>query len=276
MQRLRFSILAIACATFFAACAHGASTPGDDSARPAAGAQADLYDPKSLPTGALGDSIRQGHDIIVDTSKYVPKNITVSMSCGACHVNAGTVKRGGSFVGLYGRFPQWNKRAHRVITLQDRLAECFLYSMNGTPPAYASKEMVALVSYIAYLSRDVPVGRPQTQDDRFIVPVPSKSPDVHHGQALYAQKCAMCHGASGAGSAAFPPLWGPKSFNNGAGMAHIDRMAGFVRYNMPQNAPESLSLNDAYDVAQFVLNHERPKFDKNRLIQHEPRPAAYF
>ena len=33
---------------------------------------------------------------------------------------------------MYGRFPQWNSRAHRVIALQDRIAECFLYSMNGT------------------------------------------------------------------------------------------------------------------------------------------------
>jgi hypothetical protein len=48
-------------------------------------------------------------------------------------VNGGTVARGGTFVGTYARFPQWNKRSKRVIALQDRLAECFLYSMNGTP-----------------------------------------------------------------------------------------------------------------------------------------------
>lgn len=235
-----------------------------------------LYDPKSLPSGGLGDSIRLGHDIIVDTSAHLAKNMNVSMSCAACHVGGGTVKRGGSFVGVYGRFPQWNKRSHRVITLQDRLTECFLRSMNGTPPAYSSKEMIAMVSYIAYLSRDVPVGTPQAKDDRFLVPLPATPPDVHHGETLYAQKCAMCHGAAGAGNATFPPLWGPKSFNDGAGMAHIDRMAGFVRYNMPQNAPGSLSLNDSYDVAQFILSHDRPKFDKSRLIQPHSDPASYF
>jgi thiosulfate dehydrogenase len=276
MHRLRISTLAIACAALLGACAHGASAPGNAANVVVDTASKPLYDPKSLPAGGVGDSIRLGHDIIVDTNAHLAKNIKVSMSCEACHPNAGTVKRAGSFVGLYGRYPQWNKRAHRVITLQDRIAECFLYSMNGTPPAYSSREMIAIVSYVAYLSRNVPVGTPQAKDDRFLVPLPSAPPDVHHGAALYAQKCQMCHGADGAGSTAFPPLWGPKAFNQGAGMAHIDRMAGFVRYNMPKNAPGSLSMNDAYDVAQFILNHDRPKFDKSRLIQPLPAPASYF
>ncbi len=236
-----------------------------------------LYDPQALPSGPVGDSIRLGHDIIVDTQRAMPKNVTAGMSCAACHVAAGTVKRGGSFVGLYGRFPQWNKRSRRVIALQDRLAECFLYSMNGTPPAYSSKEMVALVAYISYLSRNVPNGQPQAQNDRFIVPAPSVPPDTKHGAKVYEQKCQSCHGANGAGVAgAFPPLWGAKSFNSGAGMAHIDRIAGFVKYNMPQNAAGSLSMQDAYAVAAFVLTHERPKFRKDRAIQFPPEPASAF
>ena len=83
----------------------------------------------------------------------MPKNVRVRMNCAACHLGGGTIARGGSFVGTYSQFPQWNKRSHRVIALQDRLAECFLYSMNGTPPAYQSKEMIALVAYISWLSR---------------------------------------------------------------------------------------------------------------------------
>ena len=97
--------------------------------------------------------------------------VRAQMSCAACHIAAGTQPRGGSFIGLYGRFPQWNKRAHRVIALQDRIAECFLYSMNGKPPAYSSKAMIAIVAYIAWLSRGVPVGAKQPQDDRYIVPL---------------------------------------------------------------------------------------------------------
>jgi thiosulfate dehydrogenase len=87
----------------------------------------------------------------------------------------------------------------------------------------------------------------------------------------------VCHQANGAGIAgAFPPLWGSGAFNSGAGMAHIDRMTGFVMHNMPQNAPDSLSLTDAYDVSGYVLTHERPAFSPNELIQASPLPADYY
>ena len=265
------SILALAAVALTAACA---SNTASETGSPAPGAS---FDPAALPTGPVGESIKLGHDIMVDTHKYLPKNVTADMSCAACHLGAGTVKRGGSFVGTYARFPQWNKRAKRVIMLQDRLAECFLYSMNGTPPAYDGKEMIALSAYIAYLSRDVKVGAKQAADDRFIIPLPSASPNIARGGQLYAQKCVACHQANGQGvHGQFPPLWGPASFNTGAGMAHIDRMTGFVRYNMPQTAPGSLSVEDAYDISGWVLTHDRPKFEKTRVIQASPQPASFF
>jgi thiosulfate dehydrogenase len=266
MLRSCFSFAAVALAAALAACAQNAPQAAQAPSAPA-----------DLPTGALGASIALGRDVINDPHKYLPHDVKADMSCAACHIGAGTVARGGSFVGTYARFPQWNKRAHRVITLQDRLAECFLYSMNGKPPAYTSKEMIGMVAYIAYLSRDVAVGAPQPKSDGFIVPLPSASPDVVRGQTLYAQKCAACHQANGAGiHGAFPPLWGPKSFNNGAGMAHIDRMTGFVMYNMPQNAPGTLTLQEAYDIAAWVLTHPRPHFVGTRPIAHPAQPAKFF
>ncbi len=108
--------------------------------------------------------------------------VRADMTCAACHIAGGTQARGGSFVGVYARFPQWNRRAHRVITLQDRIAECFLYSMNGRAPAYASKEMVAIVAYIAWLSRGIAVGSAQPQSDRYIEPLPSASPSIDRGR----------------------------------------------------------------------------------------------
>ena len=265
MRHIHFSFVALIIVAL-TACSQSASQAPPSSSAPA-----------DLPTGALGASIALGRDVINDPQKYLPHNVIADMSCAACHLGAGTIARGGTFVGTYARFPQWNKRSHRVITLQDRLAECFLYSMNGKPPAYTSKEMIGMVAYIAYLSRGVAVGAAQSKSDGFIVPLPSASPDLARGQTLYMQKCVACHQASGGGiHGTFPPLWGPKSFNNGAGMAHIDRMTGFVMYNMPQNAPNSLSLQDAYDIAAWVLTHPRPRFAGTRLITHPPQPAKFF
>lgn len=235
------------------------------------------YDPQALPPGPVGRAIAYGHDIVVDTPHLMKGYVRARMSCEACHLDAGTKPKGGSLAGTYARFPQWNRRAHRVIALQDRIAECFIYSMNGRPPAYTSKPMIALVAYIAWLSRDTPVGAPQPASDRYLEPLPQRTPNVRHGLALYVKKCMQCHQADGEGVAgAFPPLWGPTSFNSGAGMARIDRITGFVRYNMPKNAPGSLSLDDAYDVAGFVLTHKRPSFRRTVLVRTSPRPAGFF
>lgn len=262
IRRLICAIVALA----LTACSGGAPRNG-----------AALYDPRTLPTGPVGDSIAYGHAIIVQTHRLMKKYVRADLTCADCHLAAGTLPRGGSFIGTYARFPQWNKRAHRVIALQDRIAECFLYSMNGRAPAYNSKAMIAIVGYIAWLSRGTPIGAKQTASDRYVDPLPSEPPHVARGAAIYLEKCAQCHGADGRGlPGVYPPLWGPRSFNDGAGMAHLDRMTGFVRYNMPHDAPGSLTLAQAYDVAAFVLSHKRPHFQRNALVLSPSLPAKYF
>jgi len=203
--------------------------------------------------------------------------VRADLECSDCHLRAGTQARGGTLVGAYARFPQWNKRAHRVIALQDRIAECFLYSMNGRAPAYNGKAMIAIVSYIAWISRGTPIGAAAPASDRYVEPLPSGSPNPIRGATVYAQDCERCHQHDGAGrSGTVPPLWGRRSFNDGAGMAHVDRMTGFIHYNMPQDAPGSLTLSQAYDVAAFVLSHRRPHFRKSALVLWPPLPAKSF
>jgi len=213
----------------------------------------------------------------MDTRRVMKANVGAQLDCAACHIDGGTKPFGGSFVGTAAFFPQYNKRAKRVITLHDRLAECFLYSMNGRPPDFASKEMVALDAYIEWLSRGVAEFSTPGPANHFVVALPSASPDVAHGASVYAAQCAVCHQANGAGMpGAFPPLWGPTSFNGGAGMAHLDRMTGFVLHNMPQNAPGSLSFADSYDVSAYVLSHDRPHFVPNLMVRESPLPADYY
>lgn len=267
MKRAVLAALTVACAVL-AAC--GSGTVKSTAAPPAT-----AYDPSNLPSGDAGAMIRYGRELVLHTRVHMPQNVVANMDCAACHVNGGTAPRGGSFVGVAAQFPQWNKRAHRTIALQDRLAECFLYSMNGHPPGYDSREMLALVSYISYLSRGTPIGA--TPDPKVrLASISLGKPNIAHGAALYGQKCSLCHGADGSGNATFPPLWGSRSFNAGAGMHRLTTMAGFVRYNMPQNAPGSLNDQEAYDVAAYVLAHERPKFQRDRLVSFPAQPAKFF
>ena len=233
------------------------------------------WDPQTVPKGPVGNLTIYGRELIMHTRTYMKPYVTANMDCQACHIAGGTKARGGSLVGTFAQFPQWNKRAHRVITLHDRIAECFLYSMNGHPPAYYSREMEGIVAYIVYLSRGVPAGATPPPGVRFTDFKPV-NPNPEHGAQIYTQRCSACHGADGSGSDVIPPLWGSKSFNNGAGMSKINRMAGFVRYNMPQNAPGSLSDQEATDVSAFVLQHTRPRFNKNRIVTFPEQRAGYF
>lgn len=258
-----------AAALLLTACAGGAQKTPQPAPQAA-------FDPQAVPTGHVGELVRYGHELLVHTRAHLKPYVTADMDCTACHINAGTKDRGGTFVGIAAQFPQWNARAKRVITLPDRLAECFLYSMNGRPPAYQSREMEAMVAYITYLSRGTPLGSKPNPAKRIAHFNPPSKPDVHRGATLYAQKCSVCHGANGAGSAAFPPLWGARSFNDGAGMHRLWTMAGFVRYNMPQNAPGTLSDQEAYDISAFVLSHPRPKFEKTKKITFPPEDAGFF
>jgi thiosulfate dehydrogenase len=233
--------------------------------------------PKASSVAPPGAQALYGREILNHTPRYMKGFVRADMSCSACHLQNGTKARGGSLIGVYARFPQYNKRAHRTIALQDRIAECFLYSMNGRPPAYQSKEMVALVAYMAYLSEGTPVGAPQYPAAALETFSPPSPPNTSRGATLYAQKCSACHQASGAGvSGAFPPLWGPKSFNDGAGMHRLETMASFVRHNMPLGSPNTLTAQESYDVAAFVLAHPRPAFNKNATIAFPPAKADFF
>lgn len=230
----------------------------------------------TLPPGPQGALISYGREIIVNTPQTAGRYITARMSCAACHPGAGTQPHRGSFLGVYAMFPQWNKRARRFIALQDRIAECFLYSMNGRPPPYDSREMIAMTAYIAWLSRGASVGG-GFPDQGPLTTTPSSAPNAARGAQVYAASCARCHGTGGQGAgSAIPPLWGDYSFNDKAGMAHLDRMGPFVLAAMPQDRPGSLSAQEAFDVAAWVLAHPRPHFDPRRLVGFPAQRAGFF
>jgi thiosulfate dehydrogenase len=266
-------IAAVAACFAFAAAAVHAARPASATGDPAAVAAA-----APIPSGTGGDLIRYGKELITDTPKYAGAYIKAGMSCSACHIAAGTKPYAGSFLGSYATYPRWNARAKRFITVQDRVAECFLYSMNGRPPAYYSRRMIAMTAYIAWLSRGAVVGTGFPGQELAALK-PAHPPDSSAGAAIYATKCQACHGADGAGNAAanFPPLWGATSFNDGAGFDMMDtRLAPWVRANMPLGAPGSLSDQEASDVAAYVLSKPRPHFDRTTLIAFPSVPAGFF
>jgi thiosulfate dehydrogenase len=97
----------------------------------------------------------------------------------------------------------------------------------------------------------------------------ARAADPVRGAQVYTTHCAACHGADGRGarnpdgnSYAYPPLWGPDSFNDGAGMHRIITAANFIRANMPFGTTYEnpvLTEEEAFDVAAFINTQPRPQ-----------------
>jgi thiosulfate dehydrogenase len=222
-------------------------------------------DPASIPKGPLGDSILLGLNIFRDTPQYAAKYTGNKLSCSDCHLQNGTAAYSSPMVGLPGLFPMYRERSGRVVTFADRINECMTRSQNGRPFPSRSPELVALIAYMQWLSQGWPTGK--SFPTRGLVKLPALHGDAANGAKIYAAQCAVCHQANGAGIPPnFPPLWGPTSFNDGAGMSHVATMARFVQHAMPQTHPGSLTAQQAYDVSAYVDSQPRPKFDKQYSI----------
>jgi thiosulfate dehydrogenase len=226
--------------------------PAPALAMQASGSEQGAADPELVHRGKL---------IFDETPKHASKYVGDKLSCSNCHLKSGTVPYASPMIDMSGLFPMFNQRAGHIISLKNRIQECFARSQNGTPPPEDSPEVLALVAYIDYLSRDQIKGTPY--QGRGLVKLDALTGDPVSGKAIYAAQCAACHGANGAGvPPVLPPLWGPDSFNDGAGMHATAKMAAFVAHNMPQNSPGSLSPQQAFDVSAYIHTMPRPKFDE--------------
>jgi thiosulfate dehydrogenase len=203
----------------------------------------------------------QGKLIFDETPKYASAYVGNKLACNDCHLQSGTAAHAAPMIDLAGLFPMFNKRAGHVISLENRIQECFARSEAGSPPATNSPEVQALVAYINGLSRDGVKG--EVWPGRGLVKIPALDGDQVAGKAVYAAQCAGCHGADGAGvPPILPAVWGNDSFNDGAGMNKPAKMAAFVLHNMPQNHPGTLSPQQAWDVSTYIHTMPRQKFNE--------------
>jgi thiosulfate dehydrogenase len=205
-------------------------------------------------------TIEFGSRLFNETPVYSPAYVQSRISCSNCHLQGGAAPYASPVVGIAPSFPMYSKRAGRAITLEDRIQECITRSENGKPLPHDSREMKALLAYINWLSE------PHRDQEGFVgrglEVLPAMRPDPTHGAEVYSAQCAGCHGVDGEGTRRpFPPLWGPNSFNDGAGMNGIEKMAAFVQYNMPHNRKGILSPQDAFDVAAYIHEQPRPAFN---------------
>ncbi|RUL73638.1 c-type cytochrome [Dyella choica] len=234
----------------------------------------------SMPADDFGKQILLGRQIFNDTSHYAQAYVGNALTCENCHLDAGRLANSAPMWGAYPMYPAYRAKTHRVNTFAERLQGCFQYSMNGKAPPLGDDVLVALEAYAYWMSQHESIGVAPPGHGYPKLPKPAQAPDYARGAAVFKRDCALCHGDNGqgqqtAGRTVFPPLWGPQSFNWGAGMERLDNAVGFIKANMPLGRGDMLTDQDAWDVAYFMNAHERPQDPRFRGSVAETRKAYH-
>jgi thiosulfate dehydrogenase len=250
-------------------------------------------------------SVLRGFDLFMNTSKLAPELSGGTMSCNNCHPNGGQRETAMPLVGIAKIFPEYNKRAGRVFTLEDRIIGCLLRSMNATGSrGFGSKtrhennldgsalspqtpEVRDLAAYITWISNRPEVGKQipwrghNSLPATALIPVKQLNPNL--GKSLFNEWCSICHGKDGQGIVLYGrrpgPLWGPNSWNDGAGAARTYTLAGMIRYWMPYVNPGRLTDEQSQHIAAYITAQPRPGFpfkNKDYVKEKIPVDAVYY
>jgi thiosulfate dehydrogenase len=227
---------------------------------------------EDIPDDKYGELVKIGRNIFVNTQVYGRRYVGNGLNCTNCHLSEGRKANAAPLWGAYGMYPMYRVKNREVVTFQERIQDCFKYSLDGIAPTVDSPEVEALTAYAHWLSTGVPVGvilpgRGFTAVNR------SRPPSTENGEILYKTQCAMCHGEDGLGykyeggrpGYMFPPLWGPDSFNRAAGMNKVRTAAQFIKANMPLGRGFTLTDNEVADIAFYMWIQSRP-YDPRRML----------
>jgi thiosulfate dehydrogenase len=191
------------------------------------------------------------------------------LQCSSCHLKGGADPGTLSLLESDPKYPRPSGRDGVVGDMKLRLNGCMTRSMNGKALPLDSPEMNAMVAYIKTLNgrfKLMEASRKKVAEPQAFA-TPDRAANPAAGQKVFDARCARCHGNDGLGLRAendprrgylYPPLWGPDSFNDGAGMHRVLTAARFIKARMPLGQSD-LSDDDAFDVAAFINVQPRPE-----------------
>lgn len=236
-------------------------------------------DLSKLPNTEINQQIKLGQKLFANTAEYLGPEVLDhskryagnNMSCTSCHAGSGTKPYAAPLIGTYGAYPQFIPRFGKMVSLESRINMCFTRSLAGREVPEDSPEMKAMVSYIEYLSKGIPKGAKLIGEKEMVVQEPKRAANLEHGEVVFKEQCAVCHGDNGQGKRVgmvgdhkgyvFPPLWGSDSTSEGASMFRLLSAFQYIYVNMPFGQATwekpALSKDDAYDVAGFIISHPR-------------------
>lgn len=261
-------------------------------------------DTAGLDVQTAGQVLR-GFLLFTNTSTVSARFTGGTMTCNNCHPNGGQREKAMPLVGIDRAFPEYNKRAGRTFSLEERIVGCFMRSINATGSKVKnvalhhendlegatltpeSEEVQDIAAFIRWLSPNrmadssLPWRGHNQLPANSLLPIDKLSPKL--GRKLFLEKCVNCHGDNGQGvdigDKRPGPLWGPNSWNDGAGAARVYTLAGMIRSWMPYMDPGSLTDEEAQHIAAYIVSQPRPGFpykDKDYLKEKVPTDAVHY
>lgn len=228
----------------------------------------------------FAEVVKFGEAIVKSTTTHPLSKEYVgnALNCTSCHLDNGKHEKAGTFLGTATAYPAWSPRENRVITLEDRVLNCFMRSCNGTRPPLGSQVSVAVTAYITSLSQGQslrmnskrPVGPGAIQ----LLAIKADQADIKRGASLYASRCAECHQEDGQGDQDNPPVWGERSYNDGAGLSSVENLAAWLKVAMPLDETD-LTDQQSLDIAAYVNSHERSHFELSKHLPAKEKLGEY-
>ena len=241
---------------------------------------------KTLDQSKLSKEIQLGYRLFTNTPAEAERFVPGGVSCNNCHLNGGPARTGHAarrhlrrLSGVQpprGPADQPERPDRRLFPSQrerDRKAgtERRWHRASLAPDALpnpTSREVLALAAYLTWLSRGNEIGKNPSWRGQNTIPqaslVPVDKLDPAKGEAIYKERCVSCHGPDGqgvfVGDKRPGPLWGPDSWNDGAGAARVYTLAGIIRYTMPYLDPGNMTDEDAQQLAAFITSKPRPSY----------------
>ena len=216
------------------------------------------------------DQALAGRQIFDHTPQAASRYVGDRLSCASCHLDSGKMAYAAPLWGAYPGYPRYQKKVGLVVNLRQRIQECFIFSERGHAPAAHGPIVGDIVAYAKWLANR------HADRPHFIPPgagyavLPYKGAgSAALGRTEFAKHCSVCHGANGQGrlvrmlSLYAPPLWGPHSFAQGAGMGNPAMAARFIWANMPHGKHRVLAPAVARNIADFIDSHHRPAPQQN-------------
>lgn len=245
-------------------------------------------------------TVRRGYEYIHHTSSTLGPDgdvkfpdgtpySTTTTACSSCHFTGGHVPFG---TPMYQSPAKYASRPYfRALNynrdLEDSIIDCFRNCMNTSQTLGKDDPVMRdMVAYIQWLADGIT--DPAMQGDGWPnlpgngLPslgsaVADMTADPLAGGELYEQACASCHSKRGPGLGEYrrgedrprtPALWGPDGYSRGAAFYNSVNLAGYIHKHMPFGKGETLTAQEALDIAAYINDQERPDGMADQMFCH--------